>query len=58
MQSKELVELVNKIKELKSESQTIELKSAELGCPKRHYDTLSRFSNQDDGGIIIFGFST
>ncbi len=55
MQSKELVELVNKIKELKSESQTIELKSAELGCPKRLYDTLSSFSNQDDGGIIIFG---
>ena len=25
------------------------------GCPKRLYDTLSSFSNQDDGGIIIFG---
>ena len=55
MQSKELVELVKRIKELKSESQTIELKSAELGCPKKLYDTLSSFSNQDDGGIIIFG---
>lgn len=55
MQSKELVELVKRIKEFKSESQTIELKSAELGCPKKLYDTLSSFSNQDDGGIIIFG---
>lgn len=26
-----------------------------LGCPKHLYDSLSSFSNQDDGGIIIFG---
>ena len=25
------------------------------GCPKHLYDTLSSFSNQDEGGIIIFG---
>ena len=37
------------------ESQFLELKSAGRGCPKRLYDTLSSFSNQDDGGIIIFG---
>lgn len=55
MQTKELVELVNKIQEMKSESRTIELKTAELGCPKKLYDTLSSFSNQDDGGVIIFG---
>ena len=33
----------------------LELKSAEQGCPKRLYDSLSSFSNQDDGGIIVFG---
>lgn len=55
MQTKELIELVKKIKELKNESQTIELKAAEFGCPKKFYDTLSSFSNQDDGGVIIFG---
>lgn len=55
MQTKELIELVKKIKELKSESQTIELKTAEFGYPKKIYDTLSAFSNQDDGGVIIFG---
>lgn len=55
MQTKELIELVKKIKELKSESQTIELKTAEFGCPKKLYDTLSSFSNQDDGGVIVFG---
>lgn len=57
MQSAELVELVKKVQKSKSESQTIELKSAEFGCPKKLYDTLSSFSNQDDGGIIIFGIN-
>lgn len=55
MQTKELVELVKKIQKIKSESRTIELKAAEYGCPKKLYDTLSSFSNQDDGGVIIFG---
>jgi ATP-dependent DNA helicase RecG len=31
------------------------LKSANRGTPKRIYDTLSAFSNQDNGGIIVFG---
>lgn len=55
MQTKELVELVKTIQELKSESRTLELKAAALGCPKKLYDTLSSFSNQDDGGVIVFG---
>ena len=33
----------------------MEIKAAESGCPRRLYDTLSSFSNQDDGGIIVFG---
>ena len=41
--------------DIKSESQTIELKAATQGCPTRLFDTLSSFSNQDEGGIIIFG---
>ena len=50
----ELIELVNRICKQKAEGQTIELKSAQTGCPKRLYDTLSSFSNQDSGGIIVF----
>lgn len=50
-----LIELVNKITTKKTESQTIEVKSANKGCPKRLYDTLSSFSNQDSGGILVFG---
>lgn len=55
MQTEELVKLVTDIKDLRAETQTIELKAATKGCPTRLFDTLSSFSNQDDGGIIIFG---
>ena len=26
-----------------------------MDCPKRLYDTLSSFSNQDNGGVLLFG---
>lgn len=55
MQTEDLRKLVDKIQHLQCEMQTIELKAANKGCPTRLYDTLSSFSNQDDGGIIIFG---
>ena len=55
MVSEELLVLIKKIQEIKAESQTVEVKSAHNGCPKRLYDTLSSFSNQDGGGIIVFG---
>lgn len=51
----EFEEKLEKIQKLKCETQILEIKSAGQGCPKRLYDTLSSFSNQDDGGIIIFG---
>lgn len=55
MQAESLKKIVLDIKSLKTESQTIELKAATQGCPTRLFDTLSSFSNQDEGGIIIFG---
>lgn len=55
MQQDELRELVYKIMSEKREDRNTELKTAEFGCPKRLYDTLSSFSNQDDGGRIVFG---
>ena len=51
----DLRKLVDKIQHLQCEMQTIELKAANKGCPTRLYNTLSSFSNQDEGGIIIFG---
>ena len=55
MQAEDLIKIVLDIKTLKAETQTIELKAATQGCPTRLFDTLSSFSNQDDGGIIVFG---
>lgn len=43
------------LKKLKDKKQSLDLKAANKGCPTRLFDTLSSFSNQDDGGIIIFG---
>ena len=57
MQKENLIKLVNEIINDKSEAQTIELKSAEDGCPTKLFNTLSSFSNQDSGGIIVFGIS-
>lgn len=55
MQTEALKKLVYDVQTKKTETQTMELKSAEYGCPTRLFDTLSSFSNQDEGGIIIFG---
>ena len=55
MTKEELIDVLNEIQRNRCETRTLELKAAETGCPKRLYDTLSSFSNQDDGGIIVFG---
>ena len=57
MREEELINLVRKVQKRQTEFQTIELKAAAVDFPKRIYDTLSSFSNQDEGGIIIFGVS-
>lgn len=55
MTSKELVTLIDKVVKSRAEYQHIELKAAKRDCPEKLYDSLSSFSNRDDGGIIIFG---
>jgi len=57
MQIEELILLIDNIQSFKCEMQTTEVKSAEEGCPTRLYNTLSGFSNQDSGGIIVFGIA-
>ena len=54
MTEEELIGKLEMIQRMKSESNILELKSAEKGCPQHLYDSLSSFSNQDEGGIIIF----
>lgn len=55
MLATELEQLVADTLARRCETQTLEVKAAEQGCPRRLYDTLSSFSNQDDGGVILFG---
>lgn len=55
MTSEALLDLIDAIVRARAEYQHVELKAAKQGCPERFYDTLSSFSNRDDGGIIIFG---
>lgn len=55
MVEEDLRDLIEKIQRRGCEWQTTEVKSAHGGCPERLYDTISAFSNQDDGGILLFG---
>ena len=55
MYEQDLKDLVEKVKKSKAEFQTVELKKCKGGVTEKLFDTLSSFSNQDDGGIIIFG---
>ena len=57
MREEELYNLVRKVQKRQTEFQTVELKATAEGFPKKIYDTLSAFSNQDEGGTIIFGVS-
>ncbi len=55
MVEKELKDFIELIRLRGCETQTTEVKAAHNGCPEKLYDTISAFSNQDSGGIIVFG---
>lgn len=55
MTEEELIGKLEVIQKVKAETNALEIKSAEKGCPQHLYDSLSSFSNQDEGGIIVFG---
>lgn len=46
---------VKKVQSAQVESQTVEVKRSKTKATEKLFDTLSSFSNQDDGGVIIFG---
>lgn len=56
MRDEDIKNLIENIKVAKAEDSNIEIKSAKGGPPKI-YDTLSSFSNQNMGGIILFGIN-
>ena len=55
MQREDLLELIDTVRKYQCEMQTVEVKAAHEGCPTKLFDTLSSFSNQDGGGVILFG---
>ena len=55
MVEKELWDLIEQIQARGCEEQTTEVKSAHGGCPEKLYDTISAFSNQNSGGVFVFG---
>ncbi|MGN0820961.1 MAG: RNA-binding domain-containing protein [Akkermansia sp.] len=55
MLEEELLTLIETIQRRGYEGQTTEVKAAAKGCPEKLYDTMSSFSNQDDGGVFVFG---
>lgn len=55
MLDQEFWALLRRIQSRNCEEQTVEVKTAARGCPERLYDTFSAFSNQDDGGVLVFG---
>lgn len=57
MVEQELHNLIVQIQLRNCEEQTTEVKSAHKGCPEKLYDTISAFSNQDSGGVFVFGLN-
>lgn len=55
MVEQELRELIEQIQTRGCEEQTTEVKAARGGCPEKLYDTISAFSNQNTGGVFVFG---
>ncbi len=55
MNETDLKSIVKKIQTAQAEFQTVEVKRSKTQATERLFDTLSSFSNQDDGGVIVFG---
>ncbi len=56
MTKKEVMGAIKYMQKYQTETDKIEAKTAEKGCPQKCYDTISAFANKD-GGIIIFGIN-
>lgn len=56
MTEKEVIDAIKHMQEYQTETDKIEAKTAEKGCPQKCYDTISAFANKY-GGIIIFGIN-
>jgi len=55
MTPQEVQELVADVQRRHGESDSIEVKAARGGTPKRLYESLSAFANRPGGGVVLFG---
>lgn len=55
MNRAELLQLVDEVRSLRCELDTVEVKLARTALPRRLFEVLSAFANSDDGGVIILG---
>ena len=55
MNRTELLQLVDEVRSLRCELDTVEVKLASTKVPRRLFEVLSAFANSDEGGVIIFG---
>lgn len=55
MTNSELVELIESLRQVETDSLHIEAKRAERELPRRLWETLSSFSNTSGGGVLILG---
>jgi len=55
MTREELLELITQVQQHQSELDTVEVKSAQRGTPKRLFEPFSAFANRSGGGIVLFG---
>ena len=51
----ELLSIIAEVQRTHSELDTVEVKAARKGTPKRLYESLSVFANSPRGGVIVFG---
>lgn len=56
MTEKEVIDAIEYMQKYQTETDKVEAKAAEKGCPQKCYDTISAFANKC-GGIIIFGIN-
>jgi ATP-dependent DNA helicase RecG len=55
MTREELEKLIAEVQDRQSELNTVEVKAARSGTPKRLFESLSAFANRTGGGVLLFG---
>jgi len=55
MTREDLRSLIDEIQTRQSEFDSVEVKAARRGTPKRIHQALSAFANRTGGGVILFG---